>query len=112
MKPARRSALECCEETLHALDRVLDERPASIQPICLALTESVVRLRDTLIEAHRANGNTGRELLTHTNSILSLAFSTQYPMLGVQWEKLKKAREALAGHLAQFAGDGPRERQR
>jgi hypothetical protein len=100
------SARESAEHALAAIDRVVEERPQSVQPVSLALTHAVVRLRDELIaEGRRAGGSDVSRHLAHTNALLSLVFSIQYPLEGVPSEKLKQARGELAKLIQETAGD-------
>jgi hypothetical protein len=98
------SIRESAQNAFDAIDRVLAERPQSVQPVCLAVTHSLVRLRDALIAEQRANRAVSAQLV-HTNALLSLVFSIQYPLEGVHSEKLKQARDALARVVAEAAGD-------
>jgi hypothetical protein len=100
------SAQQSGQDTLAAIDRVVEECPASAQPVCLALTHAVVRLRDELIaEQRRAGGNDVSRHLEHTNALLSLVFSIQYPLEGVHSEKLQQARKELAKLMQEAADD-------
>jgi hypothetical protein len=93
-------------KALAAIDRVVEERPQSAQPLCLAVTEAVVRLRDELIaEQRRAGGSDVSRHLKHTNALLSLVFSIQYPLEGVHSEKLTQARDELAKLMQECAHD-------
>jgi hypothetical protein len=98
------STRESAQSAFDAIDRVLADAPQSVQPICLALTHSLVRLRDALIAEQRANRAVSAQLM-HTNALLSLVFSIQYPLEGVHSEKLKQARDTLARVIAEAAGD-------
>lgn len=94
---------ECRTNMLAAIDTVLRERPQSAQAEALALTKTVVKLRDGLIQSLRAGDGSVKRELDHANALLSLVFSIQYPMQGQQWEKLSKAREALARLIDEIA---------
>lgn len=89
-------------KALAAMDRVIEDRPQSVQPACLEMTNALVRLRDALIERHRDGRNVSRHL-AHTNAVISLVFSIQYPLEGVPGEKLKEARDALAKLIDEMA---------
>ena len=92
-------------KALSAVDAVLAGKSESPQAATVELTKAVVRLRDALIESLRAGDATAKRELDHTNSLLSLVVSIQYPMQGKQWEKLKDAREGLARLLAEIGDD-------
>jgi hypothetical protein len=102
----RNGIRESGRTALAAIDRVLGDRPKSVQPACLALTHSLVQLRDALIAKQRTdNAHQVSTHLVHTNALLSLVFSLQYPLEGVHAEKLNQARNALAKLIAETADD-------
>ena len=90
--------LEACRSSaLAAVEKAIGANPDDVEAAALEMTRALVRLRDALIAADRSSPSApGREALARANSILSLVVSVQYPMHGVQQEKLKKAREALS----------------
>ena len=90
-------SLECRTGALQAIERLLDERPETIDAALIAATRCLVRYRDEMIRrlrANPANVHASREL-TQANGALSLIFGTHYPVIGLQWERLKKVRDAL-----------------
>ena len=57
----------------------------------------IIALRDAFI-AERRDGNLGprrQKLLDRTNSILSLSASSEFPLVGVRWERITAVRDAL-----------------
>ena len=92
------STLEPCRTSvLQALDRCLEQHPATPEPVLLDVTRCVVHLRDALIAEHRrAPSAETKQELAHTNSVLSLVLSVHFPLQGVHWEKLKHVRDSLA----------------
>lgn len=88
---------------LASLDRLLDEKPEELDAGLIAAVGCVVQLRDDLIAcARRGDGGPQvREELRQANTMISLLVGTHYPLVGVQWERLKTARDTLA----QFIGD-------
>ncbi len=87
-----------CRSALTALDRVLEERPDKVHDELVDAVRCLVRLRDGLIERRRA-GDASPELrdqLDRTNAVLSVAVGGEYPLVGVRWERVQKARDQLA----------------
>jgi hypothetical protein len=93
-----RGAAACRKRALDALDRLLEEKnPDSIQQATLTVTRCLVHYRDALIEeARQCEPRPGSSALSHANAVLSLVFGTQYPLEGVHWDRIKKARDAVA----------------
>lgn len=90
-------SLECRTDALRAIERLLDERPETIDAALIAATRCLVRYRGEMIGRLRENAadvHASREL-TQANGALSLIFGTHYPVSGLQWERLKKVRDAL-----------------
>ena len=94
----RSNPLACRIDALEAIEHLLDQRPETIDAALIATTRCLVRYRDEMIRRLRENAaddHASREL-TQANGALSLVFGTHYPVLGIQWERLKKVRDALA----------------
>jgi hypothetical protein len=87
-----------CSAAVETLDRVLEERPKQIQEDMIEATRRLVLLRDDLIEQRRAGDLSREELdwLDHVNGVISVVVGGQYPLVGVRWERVKHARDALA----------------
>jgi hypothetical protein len=88
---------ECRIDALHALDRVLEDRSHDLDSVLIRTTQCLVRYRDALIARLREGPDAAAsDELRYVNAALSLLFGTHYPLVGIQWERLKKAREALS----------------
>lgn len=85
----------CLEEALVACEQLLDERnpTSSYEPIA-AMTRCLVTLRNQLITEQRG-GAPVRSQLDRVNSIVSLATSTEYPLVGVRWDRVSRMCELL-----------------
>src|SRR4029078_12800254 len=70
--------------------------PDHVEEGMVDATQCVVRYRDALIaECRTAPDAEKTQALRDANSVLSLMFGTQYPLEGVHWDRLSKARDAL-----------------
>lgn len=80
---------------LESVEALLQERdPAeSYEPIAEAV-RCVIRLRDQLIAEGRRGAPVSARL-AQVNSLLSLAASAEYPLVGVRWKRLCMVRDAL-----------------
>lgn len=106
-QPASPDVRHCTQEALAACERLLEEKkPAeSYEPIA-EMSRCLVRLRDQVITEQR-NGASVRPRLDRVNAIVSLAASTEYPLVGVRWDRLCMLRDALRDLLQEMqATDG------
>lgn len=84
------AALEACEDTLSHRDENVSENMSEA-------VSALVNLRDLLIDEKRA-GDAAPSLpglLDHTNGLISLAASIEYPLAGFQWKRIEEIRDAL-----------------
>lgn len=90
--------VQCRTDALHAIDRVLNEKRESMDAALISATRCLVRYRDEMIRRLRENASDvhARRELAQANGALSLIFGTHYPVIGLEWERLKKVRDALA----------------
>jgi hypothetical protein len=90
-------SVECRRHAIDVLDRLLAEHdPDHVQEGMVNATRCVVRYRDALIAECRAGSDAEKtQALRDANAVLSLMFGTQYPLEGVHWDRLSKARDAL-----------------
>jgi len=98
----------CTQEALAACERLLDKQnPAtSYEPIA-EMSRCLVRLRDELIREQRAGASVGARL-DRVNSIVSLATSSEYPLVGVRWERVRLLRDCLRALLQEMQAEkGP-----
>lgn len=91
-------ALECRTDALQAIEHLLDQRPETIDAALISTTRCLVRYRDEMIRRLRENAADVRATreLSQANGALSLVVGTHYPVIGLEWERLKKVRDALA----------------
>jgi hypothetical protein len=100
-----RHGLSAC---IGVLERVLDERPEKVHADLVAVSRGVVALRDALIAA-RAESTTGGlpvERLPEVNAILSMVTGAEFPLVGVRWQRMKKAEEQLRALLEETRAGG------
>jgi hypothetical protein len=94
---------EIARATVERLDRIVSSKDASSEFHELSeVTRGIVRMRDQLIARLRSEGpgNGVRERLDRINAVLSLTAAAELPLQGIHWDRIKKARDALA----EFAG--------
>ena len=87
----------CAEAALAALDHALVDRADHVYDDLMEAVRCVVRLRAELI-AERRNGEL-RDQLERCNAALSLVIGGEYPLVGIRRERIRQAREELAGLL-------------
>jgi hypothetical protein len=80
---------------LAGLDTVLAERPHADGHKLSAVTHDLSVFRNGLI----AGGHTQR--LGHVNAVISIVLATHFPLGGIPWEELEKARAWLADAVAE-----------
>ena len=97
---------------LEALDRVLGEKPTDDTPRPARkqlgddfseVTRQLCGFRDILIQAQR-NGDVtprSRARLQEVNSVLSTVLGGHFPLGGVPWPQVEKARDVLARLLTE-----------
>jgi hypothetical protein len=95
---AQRSGSRCQADALSAIDKVLEDQTDSIDHALVPAIQCLVRLRDETIAAVRASDADAadQKRLHDVNAALSLLVGTHYPLVGIKWNRLKKARDALA----------------
>lgn len=101
----------CQADALGAIDRVLEEQPDSVEQGLISAVQCLVRLRDATIADLRANADdahpeAGRRL-RDVNAALSLFIGAHYPLVGIQWDRLRKARDALAEVASERQNQAP-----
>src|SRR5690554_2186342 len=83
------------EEALEACERLLNEQnPATSYETIAEMSRCLVRLRDEVIRGRRVGASVGARL-DRINSIVSLATSSEYPLVGVRWERVSLLRDCL-----------------
>lgn len=96
--PNASDALECRSDALEAVERLLEQRPETIDAALISTTRCLVRYRDEMIRRLRIDASDAGAVreLAQANGALSLVFGTHYPLVGLEWERLQKVRDALA----------------
>ena len=83
--------------------RRLEQLPAHDSPETrqelAGIIRELVRMRDDLIEARR-KGEDCESTLRAVNAVLSCIFGVEFPVAGLQWERLNETRSGLKQLLA------------
>ena len=85
---------ELCDRAIAQLDETLAGWPAQLSEEVGQAERTLARLRDLLIERHRAAPGS-RAALDRTNAILSLVVGVEYPAAGLTRDVLGQARDEL-----------------
>lgn len=88
-----------CRSAIAALDHVLGEKPERRHDELAEGLRCLTTMRDHLIERHRAGAPDAAGKLEHVNAVLSVMHAGSFPMVGMQHERLKRARDLLARTL-------------
>jgi hypothetical protein len=82
---------------LGAIDKLLAERPEKVGPDFSRATCLLVALRDSQIVRWRhTHAEPDRQRLASINSVLSVVIGGHFPLGGIPWPQIEKAREVLA----------------
>ncbi len=82
---------------LLTIDKLLAERPEKVGPEFSEATRRIVALRDGQIERWRhTNAEPDRQRLALINSVLSVVIGGHFPLGGIPWPQIAKARDVLA----------------
>ncbi len=87
-----------CQTAVQALDQVLDERPNKINDELNEAVRCLVHSRDNLINLRR-QGQDVQAKLDQVNAVLSIVVGSEYPLVGIRWERVQAARDAVASLL-------------
>jgi hypothetical protein len=90
---------------LEKLDQAVVDKPKTDGYAFSAAAEHLCRVRDELARQQRQAGATpaSRKRLEHVNAIISVILAGHFPLGGVPWEELEKARAWLADLVAEVA---------
>ena len=90
-------------EALARLDHLLREHPAQVAAELTDAVRGVVALRDEMIERRdRAGPEPGVDnRLERVNAILSMLIGNEFPLIGVRWQRIERARNALQDILSE-----------
>lgn len=86
-----------CRKAAKAFDMIVEDKPQTTHERLAGAVQCIVRLRDALIAARRADASAqgNDKFLVSVNSILSLASSAEFPLVGIRWERVIAIRDAL-----------------
>ncbi len=85
---------QCAEKAVMALDGMLNDDSKSHRDLA-ATIRCVVALRNSLIDERRA-GRDAPECLAKVNSLLSLGFGAEFPLMGFHRDRIKATRDGIA----------------
>ena len=106
MTDVRQTVREAGEPALAALERIKIESPSDAESRVSEAIELLIRLRDDLI-GHRRNGEDCEQWLGRANGMLSGIFGVEYPIAGIQWQRIQGTRDELRD-LLDALGDAER----
>ncbi len=90
-------ANDLAAQVLQRIDKLLAERPDKIGHEFSEATRCMTAYRDALVVAWReSRSEADRVRMVHANSVLSVVVGAHYPLGGVPWPHLEKARDLLA----------------
>jgi hypothetical protein len=90
-----------CDKALKTLDHVLNEKPEQYHEEVVEVLRCLVSIRNHLI-GRRRNSEPSAELderLDHVNAVVSVMTSGSFPVVGLNHERLKQARDLMASIL-------------
>jgi hypothetical protein len=85
---------EQCRHCIAKLAHILEGRPEHLHAELTEAVRAVVALRGTLL-AQRPNGGREQERLNCVNSVVSVLVGAEFPLVGVRWQRVEMARDAL-----------------
>ena len=93
-------------DALEILDLILSKKPKKDDMNLSRATECLTCLREVLIQRQRMAGATSksREDLAELNAVLSVVLGSHFPLGETPWDELEKARDWLAGLVAEASG--------
>jgi hypothetical protein len=92
-------------QALVEFDKATADKPRTDGQAFSAACEHLCRVRDELARQQRQAGATpaSRKRLEHVNAIISVILAGHFPLGGVPWDELTKARAWLAGLVTELA---------
>jgi hypothetical protein len=91
----RESERALAQEAADRYDHVVSDRPEALHEALTEAAARVIQLRDAVIARAREEGDTAREDLAAVSAVLSLAYSAQFPISGLRWDRMEQTRDAL-----------------
>jgi len=83
-----------CDRAMRELDAVLAAEEPPERDLIADATRCVARLRDELIERHRAGALRDESLLPQANALVSELVAAEFPLVGVRKKRIEAARDA------------------
>jgi hypothetical protein len=92
---------ERCAGALKTLDLVLEEKPEQHHEEVRGVLRCLIGLRDHLIQERRKESGLADldNRLEHVNAVISVMTSGSFPVVGLNHDRLKQARDLLAAIL-------------
>ncbi len=92
---------ERCAGALKTLDLVLEEKPEQHHEEVRGVLRCLIGLRDHLIQERRKESGLPDldSRLEHVNAVISVMTSGSFPVVGLNHDRLKQARDLLAAIL-------------
>jgi hypothetical protein len=92
---------ERCAGALKTLDLVLEEKPEQHHEEVRGVLRCLIGLRDHLIQERRKESGLANldNRLEHVNAVISVMTSGSFPVVGLNHDRLKQARDLLAAIL-------------
>ena len=92
---------ERCAGALKTLDLVLEEKPEQHHEEVMGVLRCLIGLRDHLIQERRKESGLPDldSRLEHVNAVISVMTSGSFPVVGLNHDRLKQARNLLAAIL-------------
>ncbi len=97
-------------EALARLDHLLRDHPAQLAAELTDAVRGVVALRDAMIVRRDRIGRepASNNRLERVNAVLSMLISNEFPLTGVRWQRIERARDALRDTLVEDEAVPPR----
>jgi hypothetical protein len=83
-----------CDQAIRELDAVLAAKHPPERDLIADATRCAARLRDELIERHRAGALPDESLLPRANALVSELVAAEFPLVGVRKKRIEAARDA------------------
>jgi hypothetical protein len=92
---------ERCAGALESLNRALEEKPELHHEEVREVLHCMTGLRDHLIQKRREGGGPPdlEHRLEHVNAVISVMTSGSFPVVGVDHDRLRQARDLMANML-------------
>lgn len=92
---------ELLDKASAEIDRALAAQPKIHGDALTAATTALCGYRERLLQARRADpAAASRDRIATLNAVIAMVMATHYPIGGIPWDELTKARGWLAGLIA------------